>query len=152
MVCHVLSTEVELWVIVLREIMGQNLVEICCHEWSDAHQGETVCMSNRSTSASVSEGPQSFSARGLINNCQQSCRYTPGCVLIAVNIVSCGQGKAKFLKQEQRTWRAECENFGSLPLKCQWIRLSTSLSNKYCDTNICGLLQRLHIKYQLKYQ
>ena len=27
------------------------------------------------------------------------------------------QGKAKFLKQELRTWRAERDNFGSLPLK-----------------------------------
>ena len=46
----------------------------------------------------------------------------------SINIVPCGQGKANFLKQEQRTWRAESENFGPLPLKYQWIRLATSLS------------------------
>ena len=36
-------------------------------KWSDAHEGKgkTVCMSNRSTSTSVSEGPQSSGARGL---------------------------------------------------------------------------------------
>ena len=42
-----------------------NEVETACHEWSDAHEGKTVCMSDRSTSTSVSEGPQSFGARGL---------------------------------------------------------------------------------------
>ena len=45
----------------------------------------------------------------------------------SINIVPCGQGKANFLKQEQQTWRAECDNFGPLPLKYQWIRLATSL-------------------------
>ena len=34
-------------------------------EWSDAHEGKTVCMSNRSTSTSVSDGPQSCGAREL---------------------------------------------------------------------------------------
>ena len=33
----------------------------------------------------------------------------------SINIVPCGQGKAKFLKQEPRTER---ENSGPLPLKC----------------------------------
>ena len=42
-----------------------NEVETFCHEWSDAHKGKTVCMSNRSTSMSVSEGPQSFGAKEL---------------------------------------------------------------------------------------
>ena len=46
----------------------------------------------------------------------------------SINIVPCGQGKASFLKQQQRTWRAEREKFGPLPSKCQWIRLETSLS------------------------
>ena len=46
----------------------------------------------------------------------------------SINVVPCGQGKAKFLKQEQLSWRAERENFGPLPLKCQWITLATSLS------------------------
>ena len=42
-----------------------NEVETSCHEWSDAHEGNTMCMSNRSTSTSVSDGPQSFSAKEL---------------------------------------------------------------------------------------
>ena len=46
----------------------------------------------------------------------------------SINIMPCGQGKAIFLKQEQRTWRAQPENFGPLPLKCEWIRLATSSS------------------------
>ena len=45
----------------------------------------------------------------------------------SINIVLAGQPKANFLKQEQRKWRAARENFGPLPLKCQWIR-HTSLS------------------------
>ena len=48
----------------------------------------------------------------------------------SINIVpcaSCGQGKAKFLKQEPGTLRAERKNFGPLPLKRQWIRMATSL-------------------------
>ena len=36
----------------------------------------------------------------------------------SINIVLCGQRKANyFLKQEQRTWRAERENFGPLPFE-----------------------------------
>ena len=46
----------------------------------------------------------------------------------SINIVPCGQGKANFLKQEKQTWRAKGKKFGPLPLKCQWIRLATSLS------------------------
>ena len=45
----------------------------------------------------------------------------------SINIVpwaSCGLGKATFLNQEPRTWRAERKNFG-----------------KYSDTNIYRLLQ-----------
>ena len=40
----------------------------------------------------------------------------------SVDIVPCeqGQGQVKFLKQEPRTWRAERENFGSSPSKCQY--------------------------------
>ena len=46
----------------------------------------------------------------------------------SINTVTCGQGKAKFLKQEARTWRAERDNFDPLPLKkCQWIRQATSI-------------------------
>ena len=37
-------------------------------------------------------------------------------VFNSVNIVPCEQGNAKFLKQEPR---AERENVGPLPLKCQ---------------------------------
>ena len=46
------------------------------------------------------------------------------------SILWTGQGKAKFLKQESRTWtvEGESENFGPLPLKYQWIRLVSSLS------------------------
>ena len=42
----------------------------------------------------------------------------------SVPSASCGQRKAKLLNQEPRTWRTERKNFG-----------------KYCDTNICRLLQ-----------
>ena len=96
------------------------------HGWSDAHEGKTVCTSNRR----VSEGPQSFDSRGvdllsLLKNCQQNCRYTHRSVFgrlkafDSINIVPCGQGNAKFLKQEPRTGRAKRDNFVLLPLKCQ---------------------------------
>ena len=42
-----------------------NEVDTSCYEWLDAHEGKTVCMSNRSMSTSVSEDPQSFGARVL---------------------------------------------------------------------------------------
>ena len=70
----------------------------------------------------------------LINNCQlwihEWMRF--GCVepFNSINVVPCGQGKATFLQQEPRTWKAERENFGPLPLKCQWIRQTTSLSQE----------------------
>ena len=42
-----------------------NEVGTSYHEWSDAHEGKTLCMFNRSTSTSVREGPQSFGVRGF---------------------------------------------------------------------------------------
>ena len=53
-----------------------------------------------------------------------------GCVLVVWKPLTqyCGQGNARLLEEEPLTWRAERENFGSLPLKYQWIRLASSLS------------------------
>ena len=85
-------------------------------------------------SMSISVKASNFSFKrvdplSLIDDYQQNYKYTHGCVLVVGKPLKLNrQGKAKFLKQKPLTWRAERENFGPLPLKCQWIRLASSLS------------------------
>ena len=89
-----------------------------------------------STGTSVSEGPQSFGQEGYLLRLINVTRTVDTRMddtfwsfeSLQLNIVPCGQGKARFLKQEPRTWRARRENFGPLPLKYERIRLATSLS------------------------
>ena len=73
----------------------------------------------------------------LMNNCQQqSCRYTHGSVLVVWKPLTLNKYCALWTEKSQilktRTTNiAERENFGPLPLKCQWIIQATFYLNKH---------------------